>query len=114
MNKTMKGWLGPVLAVAGFFIGVLLPALLGPGLYRAWPDLDWRDTGVASISLYGGSLLLGLALELYLLIRSIIALKRGNTEGKGARIVTLVLSGAGTFLFCTPIFMVLIGSFLPH
>ena len=114
MNKTMKSWLGPVLAVAGFFIGGLLPAILGPVLYRAWPNLDWRDTGIASVSLYGGSLLLGLALELYLLIRSIIVLRRGNSEGKGAQIVTLVLSGTGVLLFGSPAVMVLIGSFPPH
>ena len=114
MNKTIKSWLSPVIALAGFFIGGLLPAILGPVLYRAWPNLDWRDTGFASISLYGGSFLLGFAIEVYLLIRSIIILRRGVSEGKGAQIITLVLSGTGVLLFGSPVVMVLIGSFLPH
>ena len=113
MKSTFRDWLGAILAVAANFVAGFLPMLTGPLLQAWFPGADWRDTGAASITLYGGALLAGLGLQIYVLVRSIKAL-RSNQTNRAATVVALVLSGSGALLLASPVLLALLGSLLPR
>jgi len=72
------------------------------------------NIGLGTMVLYGGSLLVGLGLELYLFIAGIVRLKRSGQKQTASQVVTLLLSGAGVLLLGSPIAIGLVGSLLPH
>jgi len=112
MKKLSNSWLGSVLAIAGIVLAGGLPYVIGPLIYKAFPNADWGHSGWATIALYSASLLIGLALEIYVFFHYVVAARKSTARASAVHLVTVVVSGTGALVVGSPFVVALVNSLI--